>query len=110
MARLLNYNIYENINDETHLAILAELILIQRTMREFLRQYKGWGSKDVNDVDALKVSFTKKENGIYKNLGVSFDELSGAPTFSFYAAKSFDRKNFRFFLSKPIVENTSINY
>ena len=87
---MINYNIYNYIDDEEFLEIEKRLVSIEKIMIDKLG-LSGWKlTRPVEENDALIVDFTCDGELFMGNIGlVCVDNPDGA-VFSFYVTKSYD--------------------
>lgn len=105
---MLNYNIYNYIDDEEFLEIEKRLVSIEKKMIDKLG-LSGWKlTRSVEKNDALIVDFTFDDELFMGNIGlVCIDNPDGA-VFSFYVTKSYDELESRYFGKQFISENESL--
>ncbi|MEH3112275.1 hypothetical protein [Pedobacter terrae] len=105
---MLNYNIYNHIDDEEFLEIEKRLASIEIIMIDKLSSYGFKLTHSVEGNDALIVDFTADDGLFMGNIGlVCIDNPDGA-VFSFYVTKSYDELESRYFVKQFISENESL--
>ena len=107
--RSLNYNIYQNINEDDYFFIEDKLIVIEEEMNALLKGI-GWHLRSVKNTDGLAIDFTSKQSDFYGNMGILFDDNPRIKTFTFFVTKSFDEGFIRYFLPADIFKNKELDF
>lgn len=107
---MLNYNIYNYIDDEKFLKIERRLVSIEKIMMDKLG-LSGWKLiRPIEENNALIVDFIFDDELFMGNIGlVCIDNPDGA-VFSFYVAKSYDELENRYFVKQFISEDESLSF
>jgi hypothetical protein len=109
MSKLF-YNIYSNITDRQYFKIEKKMKLWEYRISGALLP-SGWMiTKYDKMADALIIDYTKKTKLTNGNIGITFDDIPGKISFSFYVAESFDENNYRYFLRAYVFEQQEADF
>lgn len=107
---MMNYNIYNYIDDEEFLEIEMRLGPIERMMIDRL-VLSGWKlTQTVEGNDALIIDFTFDDELFMGNIGLVCIDNPDGVVFSFYVTKSYDELENRYFVKQFISENESLSF
>ncbi|WP_285008664.1 hypothetical protein [Pedobacter faecalis] len=105
---MLNYNLYNHIDDKEFLKIEERLSSIEKLMINKLNS-DGWKlTQPVKTNDALIVDFIFDDGFFMGNIGIICVDNPSGDVFSFYVTKSYDDLQCRYFVKRFVVENESL--